>query len=292
MNLLPSHHIHFSRISWFVRLFAVSPLEKSTVLTRIQATFILLVTLATFGYELNGRIITKFHTRIISKSSTIVVGTLNTVTDVLCNVIVTLSPLFISEELKRIVLEEVEHLDKISSKYSRIKHEAKGFYLHLIILHLVYFTLLINDLSQWFDNNNESYLYQYYLWDQLYRYRLSMLVLYVFSFIYSLRQKISGINTILSEELEQILIQDLDSKLIKHLESVVQDISEAFAEFTHIIRHFNRMFGWQMLAIFFNYICLFIVAYEAGLRVARREGVTNRHLLTWASVSLVYSLVS
>ncbi|KAK9718209.1 7tm Chemosensory receptor [Popillia japonica] len=189
------------------------------------------------------------------------------------------------------VLEEVENLDKILSKYLRIKHEAKGFYLHLIILHLVYFTLLINDLSQWFDNDNKGYLYQYYVWDQLYRYRLSMLLIYVFSLIHDLQHKISGINTILSEELEQIFGQDLDSKLVKHLESVVQDISEAFADFTNLIRHFNRMFGWQMLASFLNYICLFIAAYETGLRISTREELIDRHLSTWTLVSLVYSLV-
>ncbi|KAK9718208.1 hypothetical protein QE152_g23280 [Popillia japonica] len=238
MNLFPSYQSIPKQNNWFVRLLVISPLEKTSIFTRIQSTFILLAIFVLFCYELNGRITTNFMIKTLTTPRTIVIGTLNTTTIVISNVVVTLLPLFFNEEIKKEVLEEVANIDRTLSKYLKVKHGVKAYYLHLIILHLVYIGVLTNDAIHFYKSD---YFHKYYIWDQLYRYRLSMLVLYVFSFIYSLRQKISGINTILSEELEQIFRQDLDSKLIKHLESVVQDMSETFAKFTNLIRHFNGM---------------------------------------------------
>ncbi|KAK9718207.1 hypothetical protein QE152_g23283 [Popillia japonica] len=233
MNSLFSHQLKFNRNIWLMRLFVISPLEKNSTLTRIQGAFILLVILAIFGYELSGRLNTTLTAQLNTCFRAIAIGTLNKIIVVVCNVIVTLPPLFFSEEITKDVLEEVDNIDTMLSKYRKIKNGVKSYNLYLVILHLVFIIFLINNVNYWFENSN--HYSKYYFWYQFYRYRLGMLALYVFSLIQSLHQKISDINTILTEELEQTFRKDLDSKLFKHLESVVQDMSDTFAKFTNLI---------------------------------------------------------
>lgn len=289
MRTLPSES-EFKRKNCFIRLFAISPLEESTITTTLHAIFMLFMTLGIFAYEITGRISIGFLTALVTSSITIAVGTLNTITDVVCNIILTLSPLFLSGDTKKNVLEEVEDLDNILRKYRTIQHGKNDIYIHLIILHLVYCSLVINDIYPWLVTNNSEY-YQYYFFDHFYRYRLSVLVIYAASLINGLQRRISCVNAILSEELQRIFNQNPDSEMIGRLEDITQDMSNAYAKFINLIQFFNRMFGWQMLAIFLNYIFLFLTAFDVGLRIMRKSESVNQQLFYWAFVSLIYAMV-
>ncbi|KAK9718236.1 hypothetical protein QE152_g23276 [Popillia japonica] len=303
----------------FIKLFGVSPMEESTVISKIYATFILVLIIFTYGYELHGRIHTKFQQELKPSNRSIYIGLINTTAAVAANLIITLVPICLGDKLrlrlmqqidniddilkkhvqiranlkKFYLMQQIDNIDDILKKHVQIRANLKKFYLYTAILHLYYIGLLINDFSVWFrPHNAKTHSFIFYVWDELFRYRISVLVLSIYYFLRELYQKVSLINEILGDAFKNVRPIELDgSEKIARLENVVRDVSEFHASFMQIPNDCSSLFGWQIFFILLNYIVFFAMAYEMGLRIVTHsvDSVTY-HLSLWIVLCMIYRI--
>ncbi|GJQ83446.1 hypothetical protein Trydic_g8573 [Trypoxylus dichotomus] len=213
---------------------------------------------------------------------------MNTAIEVVCNFVVTL-PVFYSKTSNTYVLREIEKADWVLLKYVDAYKKDKFSHIYFICINLLYFALVVNDTSYYFRTDIWNAEFIYYTFDHFYRYRLSIAVFYIHSLIKELLRRAKLINGILSEAFGRESLDLSDAKVVNDLENVVKDASECYTSVIHVIGRYNGMFGWQLLAIFLNYIFLFMVAYECGLRIV--DGPFNRQFSIWFACCIIYAAV-
>lgn len=282
---------------WFIKLFAICPLEDGAYATKIYAILVLVITAISFIFQMCGRISMKFNLDFGVSSNTIVVGTVNTIVDALCNIVMTLPALVLSENFKGMVMAQINSLDSLLAKYVGTPSEKASTYFNLLVFNNIFhFALTCNSLSFYFTETEDYFktYILYYGFDQMYRYRMSILTVYVYYILKELDRKITFINAILTDAFKKYSGKDLpiSPKEIMHLRNVVRDVSEMHAQFTQLICFFNKLFGWQLLLVFLNYVTLFIISYETGVRIVLSKIDDDHHQsAVWLCASMSYALV-
>lgn len=279
----------------FISIFAVCPPPWSVWKTRIYVFSFLTVIVWMFCFEMYGRIKTHFINVVHTSTRTVVVGTINTTTDFLCNIIITLPAICSNTKFENTIAKELEEIDIILSKYNTRRKENRSPCTHLIFLNLFYIGLVLNDVTVWFNSDYKNYHQQFYIFDQFYRYRASILVIYVYYLVKGFLRRITSINDTLEITFENVSLDDVQhgTHTLNNLEETAADVSLLHAKLSNVIRSFNEIFGWQMLCVLLNYILLFMVTYEMGLRIASRHLQNiNWQFTVWFVCSMVYAAVS
>lgn len=284
----------FKITNWFIQILAISPIETSTTVSKVYAFFVLILTILIYIFEIRVRIMTKFSHELRSSKRTVFLGVTNTTIVAASNAIITIITICLSSSFRTNFQMEVDNINKILHQYVKAKIYTKQFYLHLIILHLYYFGLLLDDVITWFVVDAEnSHLFTLYCLDDIYRYRISILVLYLYYFVRHLYQKIRGMNTVLVDAFEHTSPEDLQiPEIVSNLEKICEETSSFHISFKLIVDNFNKLFGWQLLLILLNYIFLFMMAYELGLRIMTYKTVdVTYHMSIWIIACMIYALV-
>lgn len=285
---------HFTR---FVTLFAVCPLYKNTLKTKIHVVIVSVSLITMFCYEMYGRIKNNFNSTVKTTNRTIVMSTCNTVTGFLCNIVITLPALFSNRIFEENIANELHQIDAILSKYTVKFHRRNNNYRMQVvfILTLFYIGLFLSDLSLWLELGGSDYRKEsYYVLDRLFRYRICTVVIYLYYLIKGFLLRIMSINIAMETAFKRVTIQQIrnETQTLRELEKITADVCKLHAKFAHIVKNFNEIFGWQMLAILLNYILLFLVTYEMGLRIAA-QGLKNtrwQHIF-WLISLLIYAAV-
>lgn len=280
----------------FIKLFAIRPLEESTLISTMYAIFLLIVTIFFLFFEMYGRIMERFNGSVNATTRTIVIGTLNTVVDVVCNVVITLPALVLSKSFKNDIVADIEAFDLLLAKYTETDSNSKHTYLNLMVVNNVFFAIILcNSLSQCFTENMEfsKKVFVYYIFDHFYRLRISVLVFCMYYMLKDFYSKIISINALLKNAFKQYHHPNsARHRQLTSLRDVVRNVSEMHAKFIQIINYINQLFGWQMLLVFLNYVTLFTTAYESGLRIATLQHKTKHSQTSvWLTFSMIYSLV-
>lgn len=281
---------------WLMGLLALRPLCKNSFLTKIYAACFLLAIALSFCYQMNGRIQTKFVAAIEVNTRTIVVGTINTTVDLLCSIVITLPVLYFDEILAVKVENEMKDLDMILSKYVPDKRQKRSKFsvVNLIILNTFYVVLLLNDvINYWQSNVNSNF--QFYIFDQPYRYRITICGLYISDLVKAYSNRIITTNRILKNAFQEVSARKSleDPNVLSRLEKLIADVSILHSKFPSIVSSFNAVFGWPILLIFLNYIFLFLTTYEMSLRLGTNiSGRMYWQYFTWSVFNMTYSMVN
>lgn len=272
----------------------MSPMENITTASRIYAVFILFMLIFAYGYEMQGRIATNFYQQLRPTTRTNVVGTINTTILVISNVVITLVPICSNNRIKLDLLKELDYIDNIFSKRTQTKSFTKWFYLHVIILNLYYFGLLLEAIIMWvfIDGENTNLLMLYY-GDDIFRYRISMFMIYVYYFLRELCNELVSIHRVLINGFDQVSLDDQGlEEVILDLQRMIKNVSEFYASFKQIIDYCNGLFGWQLLFVLLNYIVFFTLMYEMTLHLMayKMDNITN-HMILWTVSCMIYALV-
>ncbi|KAK9718204.1 hypothetical protein QE152_g23284 [Popillia japonica] len=173
---MPSFRIKkLKYLTWIMNILAVPPLERNTLFTKLV--------IWSFYFEISGRISIKFKNSAEVSQVGIVVGTLNTTVEVLYNILITLTAILFSNSSKEELLDEIEELDAIISKHDEsFAHKQRIIFKDAILLHTFDTVLLVNDIMLFLLTEDKTYLIYYYF-DEYYRYRISLSVLYMYCFI-------------------------------------------------------------------------------------------------------------
>ncbi|GJQ83448.1 hypothetical protein Trydic_g8575 [Trypoxylus dichotomus] len=282
-------------LKWFVKMFVVSPLEKCTALFKVYAIAGLVVIVWSFYYEISGRLLVEFHYDIEVSRAGIILDTLNTILEMLYNILITITVILFSNRTKENLLREIDELDCIIAKYEpNLRYQENSLLRIMIVVHVFDFSIFVNDIVLILLTQNEYYIAYCYI-DQFYRYRIGLFVLYTYCFIKELLQKISIVNETLVKTFENLSPEDLlqqSPEALNQLDAVVQDISRCYAKFCLIVADVNSIFGWLLLSLFINYLCLFLVSFDIALRIKSNvETVGEAQLYFWIAFLMFYALV-
>ncbi|KAK9718199.1 hypothetical protein QE152_g23288 [Popillia japonica] len=167
-------------LTWIMNILAVPPLERNTLFTKLYSLFVTILVIWSFYFEISGRISIKFKNAAEVSQVGIVVSTLNTVVEVLYNILITLTAILLSNSSKEELLDEIEELDAIISKHDEsFAHKQRIIFKDAIFLHTFDTVLLVNDIMLFLPIEDKTYLI-YYHFDEFYRYRISLSVLYMY----------------------------------------------------------------------------------------------------------------
>lgn len=284
----------FKYLRWFMNILAVLPLKRNTWFIKLYSIFILILAIWTFHFEISGRIEVGFKNTMQVTPAGIVVGTINTTVELLYNILITLTAVVFSNNSKEELLKEIDELDGIIRKHSQnLERKQKFMYKDIILLHIFDTALFINDILLFLPTKDKEFLAYYYI-DQFYRYRISLLVLYIYCFIKELLGKLLAINEHLRETFNNLNSESMlqeSSEVLQRMDTVVQDVSVCYLKFGQIVGHFNNIFGWLLLALFINYLCLFMVAFDMGLRIKTNSAEAELPLYIWVGCLMIYALV-
>lgn len=282
---------------WLITIFAIHPLQETTSLAAAYKVFILMMILFTFTIQMYSRIITKFQAVVEVTYITIISSTINTIIDVACNVVMTLPSLYLDEDFKENIRADINAVDIILMKYSQNNSGTNHIHIKLLLLtNLVLLVAIGHTLSFWIldDDGSITSQYLYYNIDQFYRYRITILVAYIYYILNKFHGKIVSINAILTENFGRYCNPNLptSSPQMTYLRGVARDMSKVHAKFTQLICDFNKVFGWQILLILFNYTSLFMIDYEIGLRIvlSKLEDPHYRYSF-WVYSNMIYTMV-
>lgn len=175
----------------------------------------------------------------------------NTSCNIVSNILIKFTLLVLKKNIFQRMMQNVEKIDTIIMKIERRAGTVnKSLRLGIVLPHFYYlsmFTISIISLNQ---NSSFNKQMQYFIFDSIFRYRLSIFVLYLYYLIEDFLNKIMLIN----RTLENI---SLFRHYYRNLVCEVQNISKTLITFSQTIILFNNLFGWLILAIF---IC---TAYES-----------------------------
>lgn len=286
---MESFYWHFSKSRYFknfIKFSAICPLGTNSTPFKCWAVFMMLARILIFIFQMYGR---GFHVTVRKNYKVIVIGTLNTIIEVVCNVVMTLRALYINDDFKKNVLDDINRMDAILAKYTKSKSKTICSYFHLLLLNTVFhLSLVLNNASRIFTNQEFGLQFLYYGVDIIWGYRISNLVFYIYYLLRGFHERILAINNMLITLFGK---RPVLSENVINYRNVIRDVSELHAKFTQTIGYFNELFGWQLLLIFLGNITLFIISYETGLRVTSLPFNYDLQISIWLSCSMIYAMV-
>lgn len=151
--------------------------------------------------------------------------------------------------------------------YNRIYKGKNHTVATLIIVHLLYLTCIIGDITTIIQTRIPNY--QYYIFDNFLRFRQSIFLIHYYYFVKNLLHKMKCLNLILkgftfNSKHKMVLINFISTKNINaytkcdSLLSLSYGLYEAYSEFGAILREFNDIYGWVILILFLQlfFVCL------------------------------------
>lgn len=279
----------------FMSLLGLCPLRRK-LFTWIYGMTLLTLIVLSFCFQIYGRIHTKFGRAMYIGVRGITIGTLNTAIDLFCTVIITLPTLHSNEKFNTEIKDEINDIDAILLKYipDMYHWKQKSSLVYLVILNIFYLGLVLNDALLLMGTEGKTN-YQFYIFDHFYRYRTTMCALYIYDLIKACLQRMITTNNILKMTFQKVCTRSLmeEPDILNNLEELVAEASSLHSKFSLIVGSINAIFGWSMLFIFFNYMFLFVTAYEMGLcAVMYNSERMYWQYFFWAVFSMAYSLVS
>lgn len=275
--------------AFFMTLLGIDPLRQTGLAFQAYATFVSIVTLLLLIVKIYFDILTNFDMNIMS-IRTKTIGTVNTFVDAACNIVMSLPTLLLHKDHKLNVLADLNDVDIILGKYAKICPKQKYWQ---VIFNSIYFSILLGThMYAWFNIEIFGFNFLLRASDTVQRYRISILVLYIYYALRQLQTKIILINTILVDGFNLYRFKNLPtaSRQISSIMKVVEDVSKSHAKFTQTIGHFNQLFGWPIFLIFLSYITLFLLAYLTELSAISLQ-IGNYGMYLWLWSSMIYTMV-
>lgn len=249
-------------IAFLLKIFGVISTENLTKRAlKTYMIFFSILTVLMLGFDIYGRYIVDFP---ITSKSLIFVGTLNMIALAIHSLFTTLS--FMTKKKKKFLdmLSKIDQFDIIIYKYVDKKHNATRAYSSIIILHIYY---IISIYTAFYLQKTYHFTksYQYGVFDDILRYRQAIFLIFVYILLQEIRDRIISITDILKDAVRYYSSsKTTTNETLTYFEEKVDDLTKAFAIHSEIMDLFNDIFGWTLLIIYFNFLCLFLISFKTS----------------------------